>query len=156
MSEKVNSVHLDSRRNQHPGKPWQDYEVQLDDVEAVETSPFGKELEGLKVLGFDKVVIFYTDSIENNGAGWVVSAQSFIAEIEKMLREDLEGKFFIDAEVDEEGQRTLSGCFGYDSGDHGYFDASSVQEKVWLHLEEILGTLYTPEDEATFAQSQNS
>lgn len=150
MSKELQPTHLDSRRDEDSDRKWRDYCVKLDDIEAIESSPFRAELEGLRDFGFDTVIMGHPPSPEGSMfdddlTKWVVYAQKYFPNTEEIVHEQLGGNLFIDAEVGLDSARSLS--VGLGAGDSAELPVGDIQEKIWLYLEIIQKILLAREGE---------
>lgn len=137
--------HLDSRRHEYSGgdnkeKLYRDYLIELNDKEAVEASPFNKALEGLSDFGFDEIVIYNPDLLgyrayEYDTSKWRIMAIKKFPNTEKMVDECLGGDICFAANIETDGNRSLSVSFG--AGDQKYFPSGDLHETIWVYLESI-------------------
>lgn len=138
-----NTQHLDSRRSEGEPRAWGDYVVRLDDQEAIESSPFQFALEALREFGFNEVMIYHptkedesSDIFEDDISKWIVSANKKFTGTEPMIADVLGGEIQIDVEIDPDGERVLSVCFG--AGDYNRsFKTKDLNEAIWAYLEVI-------------------
>jgi hypothetical protein len=146
MTER-SSKHLDSRRLEDgEAHEYGDYLVNLDDTEAIETSPFRQALEALKEFGMTEIIIghpttnfneehIYKDDVYR----WFVTGIKKFPGTEKMVAEDLGGVFTVAASIRGNGERKLDFSFG--AGEYEEYNPDDFNEIIWRYLEVVHGTL---------------
>ena len=140
--------HLDSRRNDDVKKDWGDYSLQLDDLEAIECSPFRPALEALRGFGFTEIIIGhpFKDAKDKEGEvpnedihkWWVMGVREFPG-TESMVADYLGGQLTVVAEATENSERRLQ----FSLGAGAYIDCNprDLNEIIWGYLEVIHKTL---------------
>lgn len=133
----MNHEILDSRRAEAPTTFWNDYSVELSDIEAVEKSPLKRELETLREANLDVVVMNDSEVIAGEYSNqYDVFAIKKLKGTERLLDIDSEGqdplKIFIILNHDSKKDVYLM----LDES-HSNIDSSEIDPCIWDALEAI-------------------